>query len=431
MVVHSDVVCPFCGCLCDDLEVTVEGDEIVGVKNACAISRSKFMNHGENRLQEPAIDGKKASLEKAIEEAAGILADAKRPLVYGLSSTDCGAIGRAVELAEVLGGVVDNTSSVCHGPTILALQQVGESKTTLGEVKNRADLVVFWGSNPTESHLRHLIRYSAMPKGMYVPEGRKGRYIVAVDVRTTRMERVADEFVKVDQGGDFELLLALRAAVRGVKIKAESVSGVPRERIMELVRRMKGAKMGIIFFGLGLTQSDGRHMNIDAAVGLVTELNHHTKFLLTPMRGHYNVAGANSVTTWQTGYPYAVDFARGYPRYNPGEYTSVDLLAKEEADAAIVIASDPAATFPAEAVRHLAKIPVVTLDQKVTPTTMLSRVAIPVATAGVEAEGTAYRMDGVALRLSKVVEPEDGLLSDEAVLEAIIERVRALKGEVG
>jgi len=429
MVEHFDVVCPFCGCLCDDLEITVEGGEITGVKNACAISRSKFMNHGQNRLG-LAVDGKEASLEGAIEEAAAVLAGAKRPLVYGLSSTDCGAIGRAVELAEVLGGVVDNTSSVCHGPTILALQQVGESKTTLGEVKNRADLVVFWGSNPTEAHMRHLIRYSAMPKGMYVPEGRKGRHIVAVDVRETRMARAADEFIKVDQGGDFELLLALRAAVRGVKLKAESVSGVPAESIAGLAGRMKAAKVGIVFFGLGLTQSEGRHMNIDAAVGLVEELNHHTKFLLSPMRGHFNVAGANSVTTWQTGYPYAVDFARGYPRYNPGEYTSVDLLAKGEADAAIIIASDPAATFPAEAVRHLAKIPVVTLDQKLTPTTMLSRVTIPVATAGVEAEGTAYRMDGVPLRLKKVLEPEEGLLPDEEVLEAIIGRVKTIKGEV-
>ena len=429
MVEHFDVVCPFCGCLCDDLEITVEGGEITGVKNACAISRSKFMNHGQNRLG-LAVDGKEASLEGAIEEAAAVLAGAKRPLVYGLSSTDCGAIGRAVELAEVLGGVVDNTSSVCHGPTILALQQVGESKTTLGEVKNRADLVVFWGSNPTEAHMRHLIRYSAMPKGMYVPEGRKGRHIVAVDVRETRMARAADEFIKVDQGGDFELLLALRAVVRGVKLKAESVSGVPAESIAGLAGRMKAAKVGIVFFGLGLTQSEGRHMNIDAAVGLVEELNHHTKFLLSPMRGHFNVAGANSVTTWQTGYPYAVDFARGYPRYNPGEYTSVDLLAKGEADAAIIIASDPAATFPAEAVRHLAKIPVVTLDQKLTPTTMLSRVTIPVATAGVEAEGTAYRMDGVPLRLKKVLEPEEGLLPDEEVLEAIIGRVKTIKGEV-
>jgi formylmethanofuran dehydrogenase subunit B len=145
------------------------------------------------------------------------------------------------------------------------------------------------------------------------------------------------------------------------------------------------------------------------------------------MRGHYNVAGANSVTTWQTGYPYGVDFARGYPRYNPGEYTAVDLLAKGEADAAIIIASDPGATFPADSVRNMAKIPVITLDQKVTPTTMLSKVVIPVATAGIEAEGTAYRMDGVPLRLKKVVDPHDGVRSDAEVLELIIERVRDLK----
>jgi len=429
MTVHTDVVCPFCGCLCDDLEITVEGNEITGTKNACAISRSKFMNHGKNRLESPIVDGKEASVEETIEEAAKVLANAKRPLVYGLSSTECEAIGRAVELAEVCGGVVDNTSSVCHGPTILALQQVGESKTTLGEVKNRADLVIFWGSNPTEAHLRHILRYSVMPKGMYVPEGRKGRYIVTVDVRDTRMKRLSDQFLKIQPGGDFELLSALRAAVRGSRIQAESVSGVPMEEIVELARRMKAAKMGIVFFGLGLTQSDGRHMNIDAAVGLVAELNHHTKFLLTPMRGHYNVAGANSVTAWQTGYPYAVDFARGYPRYNPGEYTAVDLLASGEADAAVIVASDPGATFPVDAASRLARIPTITLDQKVTPTTMLSRVVIPVATAGVECEGTAYRMDGVPIRLKRLVKPHAGALTDAEVLVRMIERVRELRGE--
>jgi formylmethanofuran dehydrogenase subunit B len=271
MTVYTDVVCPFCGCLCDDLEITVEGNEVTGTKGTCAISRSKFMSHAENKIEAPTVDGKKATTKKAVEAAAKVLAEAKRPLVYGLSSTECEAIARCVELAEIMGGVVDNTSSVCHGPTILALQQVGESKTTLGEVKNRADLIVFWGCNPTAAHLRHLIRYSGMPKGMYTPEGRKNRYIVAVDVRETNMARVANEFIKVTPNGDFELLLALRATVQGVKIK-EDVSGVKADEIKELAKRMKGAKMGIVFFGLGLTQSDGRHMNIDAAVGLVAEL---------------------------------------------------------------------------------------------------------------------------------------------------------------
>ncbi|HUV34632.1 MAG TPA: formylmethanofuran dehydrogenase subunit B [Candidatus Desulfaltia sp.] len=424
---YEDVVCPFCGCLCDDLEVSVEDGHISEVKNACGISRSKFMNHGANRLEHPTVDGKKVSLERAVKEAVDLLSKAERPLVYGLSSTECGAISKAVEIAETAGGILDNTSSVCHGPTILALQQVGESKASLGEIRNRADLVIFWGSNPTEAHIRHITRYSGMPKGMYVPEGRKGRKIITVDVRETGSTKLADQFIKVRPGSDFELLQALRACVRGQELPVEEVAGVPMAEVRELADQMKKARFGIVFFGLGLTQSDGRHMNIDAAVGLVAELNRHTKFVLTPMRGHYNVAGANTVTTWQTGYPYAVDFSRGYPRYNPGEFTSVDLLSRGEVDAALVVASDPASNFPVDAAANLAKMPVVTLEQKITPTTMISKVAIPVATAGVEAEGTAYRMDGVPLRLKKLVEPPDGVHPDEEILDMILKGLKEAK----
>jgi formylmethanofuran dehydrogenase subunit B len=424
MMKHNDVVCPFCGCLCDDLEVEVEGDEIVSVRNACAISLSKFMNHHANRILKPSIDGKEVSLEEATRASAEILSDSKRPMVYGLSSTECNAIAKAIEIAEEVGGVLDNTSSVCHGPTILALQQVGESKTTLGEVKNRADLIVFWGCNPTEAHIRHLTRYSGMPKGMYIKEGRKDRTIVVFDVRETRTARLADKFVKVQPNKDYELLQTLRAVVRGEKLAISEVAGVSSEEIYELAEVMKSARMGIVFFGLGLTQSDGRHMNIDAAVGLVAELSRFTKFLLTPMRGHYNVAGANTVTTWQTGYPYAVDFSRGYPRYNPGEFTTIDIFAKGEADSALIIASDPVSTFPADSASHLARIPTITLDQKQTPTTMLSKIVIPVATAGIEAEGTAYRMDGVPLRLSKLVDAGEEIVSDAEVLEMILKNIR-------
>ena len=287
--------------------------------------------------------------------------------------------------------------------------------------------MIFWGSNPSEAHLRHITRYSVTPKGKYVKEGKKSRKIVVVDVRETRTTRMADKFIKIDHNKDFELLLTLRALVRGEKIVVEEVAGVPIKEIEQLAEEMKNAKFGVIFFGLGLTQSDGRHMNIDAAVGLVSELNRKTKFVLTPMRGHYNVAGANTVATWQTGYPYGIDFSANYPRYNPGEYTAIDLLSRGEADAALIIASDPGATFPKEAAKHLANIQVITLDQKHTPTTMFSEVVIPVATAGIEAEGTAYRMDGVPLKLSKIIDPPNGVKSDSTVLEMILSSLKEIK----
>ena len=101
-------------------------------------------------------------------------------------------------------------SSVCHGPTGMAFQGVGEATATLGEIKNRADLVIYWGGNPAESHPRHFTRYAVTPKGMFTPNGRKDRTVVLVDVRRTPSARAADIFVQVKPGKDFEVLWALR-----------------------------------------------------------------------------------------------------------------------------------------------------------------------------------------------------------------------------
>jgi hypothetical protein len=41
--------------------------------------------------------------------------------------------------------------------------------------------------------------------------------------------------------------------------------------------------------------SEGKLRNVDEAISLVTDLNDRTKFTIMPMRGHFNVAGANMV----------------------------------------------------------------------------------------------------------------------------------------
>jgi len=428
MEVHTDVVCPFCGCLCDDIEVAVEGGVIKDIKNGCAISRSKFLNNHLNKVRSPIVDGVEVSYQEAIDVAAQILEKSKRPVIYGLSKTDNEAIRVAINLTEVVGGVLDNTTSVCHGASIIALQHVGSPTMTLGEVKNRADLIIFWGSNPLEAHPRHAARYSVFPKGLFTPNGRKGRHVVVVDVRETRSTKMADKFIQIDPDADFDVFQTLRALLRGVNIKKDEVGGVKVEVLRSLVEMMKTAKVGCIFYGLGLNHGSSRHLNIVALYSFVEELNRYTKFAVSPMRGCYNVNGANNVATWQTGYPFALDMSRGYPRYNPGEYTMVDLLAREEVDSALVLGSDPCSSLPVNAAKNLARIPVITLERKVTPTTMISKVVIPVATSGVESEGTAYRMDGVPLRMSKVVEPLENARSDSKVLEDIIKAIEIRRG---
>ena len=422
------VVCAFCGCVCDDISVTVENHRITQAKNACVLGRAWFLNHGAPcDLPIATIDGQPAPLEQGIEAAARYLAQARYPLVYGLSSTSCEAQRKSIELADFLGGCIDCCTSVCHGPSGMALQGVGEPTCTLGEVKNRADLIVYWGSNPGESHPRHMARYSVSPKGMFVPEGRKGRTVVLIDVRRTSSARAADIFLQVKPGRDFELLWSLQALVNGHRLEESSAAGIglTLEQIAELAKLMMQCRFGVIFVGQGLTQTRGKHYNTSAAFLLVRALNRHTKFALIPMRGHGNVTGVDNVMAWQTGYPFGVNFSLGYPRFNPGEFTAVDVLSRCEADAALIIASDPVASLPKRAARSLAEIPTITLDTHESETTKIARIAFTTATAGIHAEGTVYRMDGIPIRMRKVLDSRHP--SDEEVLSRLLARVRELK----
>jgi len=476
MPIVTGVTCPVCGSLCDDIEVTVKNNVVVKVKNACAMGEAKFLNYHLHRQTKPLVrkNGElvEASLDEGIRKSAKILADASYPILYGWSNTSCEATEVGLELAEEVGGVIDNTSTVCHGPSILSIQDVGIVGCTLGQLRHRADLIFYWGSNPWSAHPRHVDRYTAFSEGRFQKSEWKGylsrltgilvgkrlervarlvlmrkapsesrrestlpyslfqqkkRKMIVVDVRKTRSAEIADYFLQVQPNRDYELLQALRILVRDEELDVDEVAGVPVETLEEIIDIMVGCELGVLFFGLGLTMSQGKHRNIDAALSLVRDLNEKTKFLIMPMRGHFNVTGANIVFTWQTGYPYAVDFSLGYPRYNPGETSVVDILSREESDAGLIVASDPVAHFPKAAAQNLVKNPLVVIDPEPTPTSMLADVMIPSAFVGVEVEGTAYRMDRVPLPLKKVVDPPKTCLSDAEILQKILNEVRKLR----
>jgi formylmethanofuran dehydrogenase subunit B len=422
--VVSDVVCPFCGTLCDDIEVDVKNNKITDVRHACRIGTAKFFSVlEEERPLKPLVrkNGKmvETSVDAAVKKAADILKKSIRPLLYGWSSTSCEAHAHGIAIAEEVGGVIDGTTSVCHGPSVLAIQDVGCPSCTLSEVKNRADLVIYWGCNPMHAHPRHLSRYTIYPRGYFRERGHQDRELIVIDVRKTDTAKIANKFIKVEYGRDYELLGAIRAAVNGNEINAEVVGGVTKEEIQKLAEKLKACQFGVIFFGMGLTMTSAKHRNIDNAIQLTKDLNRHTKFSIMPMRGHYNVTGFGEVLTWQTGYPFAVDFSTGYPRYNPGETTANDVLQRGEADAALVIASDPVAHFPRKSVEYLAKMPLIYIGPHHTPTSELADVFIPSTFVGIETGGTAYRMDTVPLHAKKVVDGPKGVLSDEEILEKI------------
>jgi formylmethanofuran dehydrogenase subunit B len=256
---------------------------------------------------------------------------------------------------------------------------------------------------------------------------KEGRKLIVIDPIKTMTAEAADYYVQIEPNRDYEVMEALRCIVNEQELDVENVGGVPVEYLREIADAMIGCKFGAIFYGLVLTASAGRFRNIELAIKLVADLNRRTKFVITPMRGHFNITGANVAFAWATGYPFAIDFSQGYPQFNPGEFTTIDLLKNGDNDATLVIGSDPGAHFPKPAMQKMTQHPLIVINPDMNCTSKLGDVLFPTQWCGIESEGTAYRMDGVPIRLRKAVEPPPGVPSDEEILHLILAEVRAIK----
>lgn len=418
--VVEDVACTVCGCVCDDLRVHVAEGRIERVDNDCPLARPWFAAVAaiERADAAAAVDGAAASFAAAVASAAAILKAAKAPLIYGLSRSSTGGQRAACALADRLGATIDTTASVCHAPSIMALQVAGESTSTLGEIRHRSDLVIYWGSDPVNSHPRHIERYSVDASAMFIAGGRRARTLVVVDIAETSTAQLADVFIKLTPGSDFDALWALRCLVGGIEPSPESAVNLPLEQLRDLALRMKACQGGAVYFGRGLARRGHGHANVEALLRLVTDLNKFTRFYARRMRVWGDVAGADSVLCWQTGYPFSVNLARGYPRYSPGEYSADELLSRGEVDACLLVGSDGIEPLSAAAQERLRHIPTVVLDYPHVRSPIAASVQFTTAIYGIHRPGTAYRMDEVPIPLKTVLLSE--LPSDEEVLGALL-----------
>jgi formylmethanofuran dehydrogenase subunit B len=422
----ADVTCLACGCLCDDLTVMLEGDRVVEVLSACEVGRSWFFSEsGREPAIAASIEGKPVSTEEAIARAVSVLGEARSPVVFGLTRTVTESVREALGLADLLGARVVLDRSGTDLGRVSAYQGQGRVTATLGEVKNRADLVVFWGADPVRTHPRHWERYSVGPKGRFVPEGRAGRTVVVVDAEKTATAERADHFVQVPADRHLEALATLRMLARG-KTPARPTAGF--ETLLGLADLMKRARYGAMFVQGGEDSGWRSGATWEAAARLVRVLNDFTRFVLLGLGAAGNLAGAEAALTWQSGYLQGVDFRLGHPSPLDDLVTIDELLKHREIDAVLVVGDGLPTGLSDQALAHLGSIPSIVIGSRATAVSdSPPTVALATWTPGFDARGTVVRTDGVAIRTRPVRDarlPGDGELIRK-IVDGVKQAVKA------
>ena len=396
--------CGGCGLVCDDITAVVgERGGLERLIHTCSLGDAWFAERVAPAPPIARVDGREAGLDRALDEAGAILAAARAPLVYGLGQTTCEAQRAAVALAEAIGAVIDPAGPLLDGASGLAYQTLGASTATLGDVRDRAEVVVVWRADPVATHPRLFER-------LRLPD--PDRELVVVDERQTATAARADAFLELPADRDVEALWTLRALVGEAPVARGAAVELPLD---ELAARLRACRNGAI-----LHRVRG-HVEALALHALVRDLCRVTHVVAVMLRREANAAGAEDVLAWQTGYPAAVSFARGHPRASPGELSAATVLERGEADAALVVGSDPLEHLPPAAAERLRAIPVVSVDPRDTATAAAAHVAIATAAAGVHRPGVVHRLDGVPVPLRAPL--ASSRPSDDDVLWSIAERL--------
>ncbi|MFZ2412162.1 MAG: formylmethanofuran dehydrogenase subunit B [Candidatus Methanoperedens sp.] len=398
--------CPGCALLCDDIEVIVENNIIKETKNACRRGAARIK--GCLKRLAPSIAQKPADIESAVRKAAEILGNAKSPMLFGWSNSTCEAQVKGIQLAKKLGAMIDDTSSFCQGLMIEKLMQKKFRTCSLEDVRNKADVLVYWGSDAQDSQPRHLSRFSYFPRGESRQRGyEEDRVAIAIDVRESNTAKICKgHFYRIQPKGDREFILALIDALSG------KVPAYEPKKMLELAAILKKAEFGVIFVGIGLTYSIKE--DFDILVALADKI---PNFHIMPMVGHYNMRGFNENLFRETRFVNRVKFDGKALHEN--KYSIVEALREKSIDALLVAGSDPLSSLPRSLVRHLASIPIICIDPCATMTSKIAAVTIPCAASGIESGGTAVRMDGKIIELSKII--ESGYLTDEELLVRLME----------
>ncbi|RFU49878.1 formylmethanofuran dehydrogenase [Paraburkholderia sp. DHOC27] len=396
--ITHDWTCPFCPLLCDDLVIEAHGDGSLAVPDtACPrLAQALACFTGVDEKCPASVDGHETDLDTALASAASLLADARRPLFGGLSTNVAGA--RALyELAAGCGAILDHLHGDALSAGTLALQDRGAFFTTLSEVRTRADLLVFFGCQPSQRYPRFFTR---MLDGT-----QHERQLVFVgcapDPAASGFAQAHCEAILPDTD-PFDTLALWSALCEG-----RAPDALPHDHtgaadaLAGLQARIAAARYTVVVYEPAALPAPHAALLIEALHRIVKSANREVRAACLALGGDDGALTVNQTVTWLAGLPLRTRVSMPARNaggealdYDPYRYRTARLLANGEVDALLWVASFAPPAWPQALDQTL---PAIVLGHPALAATAKARgphtVFIPVATPGIDSSGHLFRVD--------------------------------------
>jgi formate dehydrogenase major subunit len=339
-------VCPYCGVGCQ-LSFKIKDDKIKYVEGIngpanenrlCVKGRFGFdyIDHS-HRLTKPLIRRedapakglnvdpsnvlthfREATWDEALDAAANGLKGRGREIA-GFGSAKCSNEEAYLFQKMIRQGFghnnVDHCTRLCHASSVAALMEnVGSAAVTatFNQIEH-SDVAIVIGANPTENHPVAATYFKQFVK--------RGGKLIVMDPRGQGLKRHASHMLQFRPGADVSMLNAIMNVIVEEELydrqyisgftenwedmkahlagftpeKMSKICGIEPEMLRDVARTFAGAKAGMIFWGMGVSQHIHGTDNSRCLISLALMCGHVGRpgAGLHPLRGQNNVQGAS------------------------------------------------------------------------------------------------------------------------------------------
>nr|WP_236598950.1 formylmethanofuran dehydrogenase [Ramlibacter monticola] len=356
----------------------------------CPRARAGLAAHAPREAPTALVDGTAVPADEALAEAARRLGQWRQPLFGGLG-TDMAGARTLFRLAARTGAVCDHADgeALMHG--LRALQDRGQSYTTLAEVRARADLLVCVGTQAA-AHYPEFFRRCGLDR----PET-PCRRLVFLGVEPPNglpahvpVQRIA---------GSGELFADLRQLAA---LLASPTLRDANPELAELAAALRAARYAVLAWEAAMLPPHGA-LAVEILNGIAATLNRETRAATFALGGSDGAYAVQQVFTWLSGLPLRTRAGPAGLEHEPLRFGAMRLLENHGVDGLLWVWS-----FAPDRLPPPTELPRIVLG----PAGMGPRlqqadaarrcVFLPVATPGLNAAGHLFRTDGVVVPLVPV-----------------------------
>ena len=418
----QNITCPFCSLLCDDLVIKHDSSDSALDDCNCNLAKDRFTEVLDSTDFGCKVYDRTATYKEAIHEVAKRVYFSDAIVIQGME-TDVAGTRAAMEFAERTSAIIAQGVGQHSRQNLLRIQRSGGYLTTIAEIRNRADLIVLFGSGPTSDCPRLLERLGAQVSQNKSAANKQS--LIQIDCSTNVAAKGQIEKFSIDCAPEqFGMLTdAIRLRVQNNRYPP-TPNFVSIDEIDQLLQLIVKADYPVFIWSESDFDFPLGDLAIDSLNQLIEALNVRQRCAGMVVARSASSVTVDQVATWMFGKPTPLNFRAEIPEYFPESHLIQSFVKRAYFDADLVLWLGGLEHTAQPDTEDMGIIAISRLDLNG------SDIFIPIGVPGVHHDSHLYRTDqSVAMYLRAAT--HSTLPSLAEVLRAIIDEIIECEEEFG